>query len=90
MKQIIVTNKDIWDTPVTVQGFETVDDDGTKSLLWCNHAGAENDVIEDDYSNPFGADWYSTFDVMQCDKCEAYQLIRGEFEWMDAPVGGVR
>lgn len=82
MKTITINNKDLGfltQEPITVQRFETVDDDGTQELVYCDHARS-TELEEESLSG-------HAFMVMYCDKCPASKLV-GESYWNDAPVNG--
>lgn len=88
-KKIFINNKDLGfltQEEVTVQRFEIVD--GERELVWCNHAGAIEESVENEMTNPNGHDitWWDK--IVVCDKCEAYRFV-GDNEWRDAPEEGV-
>ena len=83
MKTILVTNKDYWETPVTVtrtQGDE---------LVWCNHANVTEDVHEDVIYRANGGVSVHNVTISTCNKCEAYRFDYDDY-WQDAPIEGVR
>lgn len=82
---IIVSERSLYpfgEEPVTVQRFE----DG--ELVWCNHAGAESEIVQHQINNIDSPDdvWETT--EMVCNKinCRAY-LVDGH--WENTPIGGV-
>jgi hypothetical protein len=82
-----VSDKTIWDYPVTVKRYE-VNEDGEKNLIWCNHAEAEQ--IENEETIAAG-DRLITYvsKVQSCLKCGAYKYGHEDY-WYEAPMEGVR
>lgn len=86
---ILVRNKDLGfftQKDVTVQRFAKID--GEIELLWCNHAGATSEEVENcDYKSE-GTDWVTKQYIYACDKCPA---TRDEYStyWDDCPADGV-
>lgn len=82
--KINVTNKDL--------GFFTQDFISVKRLeggeiIFCNHAGANEEEVINYYYTPDARDleWKST--LLVCDKCEAYKPDNQDY-WENAPEEG--
>lgn len=91
MHTIAIMNRDLGfftEKPITAQRFEVVDEDGTRELVWCNHAGAEVEEVENDIIRPEGIDSVYISRYLQCDKCEAYKP-EGTDHWHEAPNEGI-
>lgn len=71
---------------ITAQRFELTEDG--PELVWCNHAGAVEEITEHEDVNPDGTDrvWHTT--TLNCDKCGAYK-IEGLPYWDNAPYEGL-
>lgn len=95
--KISVLSKDLgfWSqVPITVQRFDKIaymdgpdDFEYEEELIWCNHAGATSEDIENEIINPNGADHVWLTKVSVCDKCDAFQRDNDEW-WQDAPSEG--
>lgn len=88
--KINVINKDLdfWtqqEIPVVKYG---VMDDGEKELIYCNHAGAEEETVHNEVPRIDGPDIEWNSKVLVCGKCQAYKLD-GDDYWQDAPFEGV-
>lgn len=81
MRKISIKSEDLGfltAQPITVQVYEDCGED----VVWCNHAGAEEEVTEDHYG-------HQRLDEF-CDKCEAWRPANIGDKWYDAPSGGER
>ena len=89
MSQINIRNYDLGFLTaehVTAQKFAK--EDGEIVVIWCNHAGAIQEEIEDEIYVPGGIDRVVITRALVCDKCGAYQP-EGQTEWQEAPYEGV-
>lgn len=93
--KVIVQDKDIWDTPVTVQRFELTDPEGGiyKELVWCNHAEAVDREETQEYHSPDGTYTEITTNYLECDKCGAVKVLNYGLPetdvWVNAPEDGI-
>lgn len=88
--KIFVNNKDLGfftATSITVQRFAEIID-GERELIWCNHAGAVSEKVENQIDRIDQPDITWTSYVLVCDKCPAYKK-EGEDFWEDAPFEGI-
>lgn len=86
MKTIFVKDKDLGfftQTEIPVQRYETID--GEKTLVWCNHAGAEIEQVEKNSYNPDGVDdvWFETVHTCTCGAVKWEDNL-----WEDTPEEG--
>jgi len=85
--KISVLNKDLGfltEKPITVQRFEF--DGQEDELVWCNHAGAIEEEVDNEIPNINGRDIAWTDRVLVC-KFGAYRFLEQD-NWQDAPIEG--
>lgn len=90
--KIYVHNKDLgfWTQepiPVTRYATQYDEDDFDRELVWCNHAGAEEEEVENEINRIDQPDITWTDRVLVCRKCGAYKFEK-ETDWWDAPIEG--
>ena len=86
MTSITILNKDLGfftESTVTIQRFDEEGD-----LIWCNHAGAEEEEAYNQVDRVDQSDLTWTEIIKVCDKCGAWQFD-GDREWHEAPMDGV-
>lgn len=71
--------------PITVARYQVDGDE--KELVWCNHARAEEEEVENNVPRPDQPDIVWTDRVLVCRKCGAYKFEK-ETNWWDAPIEG--
>lgn len=70
--------------PITVARYQVDGDE--KELVWCNHAGAEEEEVENQIYRIDHPDIVWTDKVLVC-KCGAYRFLNDSY-WSDAPIDG--
>lgn len=85
MKTILVKSLDhgyFTQSLVTVQRFERID--GDMEVVWCDHAGAQEEKQEVDSFYQDGEYQGQMVSITQCDKCPAWCEVNDSV-WNDAP-----
>lgn len=93
MKVIHIRNKDLGfftQKEITVQRFasDIGADPDDKEMIWCNHAGAIEDEIEQGIVRVDKPDIVWVERILECDKCTAWKHENDD-RWQDAPYEGI-